>query len=217
MLLIKPRIEFLDMNQKGLKLIEQAGRTCYKSEEKITETSHIDFVRKLKKAGHHAMLEFGWLCYRIVCDRGVTHEIVRHRLFSYAQESTRYCNYKGGLTFIIPPWTTFPEGEYEDWIRGFGFEEQTNEAIEWHNAMIEASKYYSVLIDKGWSPQQARSVLPNSIKTEIVIGGNLREWMHFFDLRRAKAAHPQMREVAELLYSDVQARIPVLFENEKVI
>ena len=102
--LVKPSIEFLDMNSMGLELLEKAGRTCYKSEGKIGEGTAKPFIEKLMKRGHHAMLEFGWMCYKVVCDRGVTHEIVRHRLFSYAQESTRYVNYKEGVEVILPCW-----------------------------------------------------------------------------------------------------------------
>lgn len=114
MRLIKPSVEFLDMTKNPLQVIERAGRTCYKSEDRITPGSAEVFVRKLLSRGHLAMIEHAWMSYRVVCDRGVTHEIVRHRLFSYAQESTRYCDYSGGVTFVIPSWLDLPEGEYED-------------------------------------------------------------------------------------------------------
>ena len=108
MKLVKPSIEFLWMTDEPLftlrfRTIEQAGRTCYKSEDKITNDSAEHFVRRIMKMSHLAMIEHASASYRVICDRGVTHEIVRHRLFSYAQESTRYCNYKSGVTFIIPP------------------------------------------------------------------------------------------------------------------
>ncbi|GAG38160.1 unnamed protein product, partial [marine sediment metagenome] len=112
MKLVKPSIKFLDMTDEPLEAIERAGRTCYKSEDKITRFSAEKFVKKLINSGHLAMIEHAWMSYRIVCDCGVTHEIVRHRLFSYAQESTRYCNYKGGVSFVIPPWFNIPVSEY---------------------------------------------------------------------------------------------------------
>jgi thymidylate synthase (FAD) len=211
MKLIKPSIEFLDMNSQGLKLVELAGRTCYKSEDKITSESHLAFTKMLKNHGHHAMLEFGWLCYKVVCDRGITHEIVRHRLFSYAQESTRYCNYKSGVTFIIPCWfsSKFKEGVYsKDDLAGLYSGEDY-----WVESMLDAEWRYMTMLKNGWTPQQARSILPNSLKTEIVIGGNFREWMHFFALRTAKTAHPQMQEVANMILADAQQRVPVIFER----
>ncbi len=171
------------------------------------------------------MIEHASASYRVVCDRGVTHEIVRHRLFSFAQESTRYCNYKGGVTFIIPCWFDMLEpGNY--------FEEKysTNALGCWMNSLAEAENAYLQLLEYKWTPQQARAVLPNSLKTEIVITGNLREWRHFFSLRctpkkvpedkkingiyyGAGAPHPQMQEVANMLLKSIREEIPVLFDE----
>ena len=157
------------------------------------------------------MLEFADMTMRFVCDRGVSHEIVRHRLFSYAQESTRYCNYKGGVAFIIPCWVDLPEGEYViqntvptgDYAKDY-----------WLTSMSLAETTYIGLIEHAnWKPQQARSVLPNSLKTEIVVKGNLREWMHFFKLRTHKKAHPQMQEVANVALEIARENVPVIFED----
>ena len=198
------------MTENPLQTIEKAGRTCYKSEDKITSKSAASFVHMLIKRGHLAMIEHASMSYRVICDRGVTHEIVRHRLFSYAQESTRYCNYKGGVTFIIPCWfPDFEEGNYDRlqvrstiWQREIGMWLSMLEQDEW---------VYRQLLEGGWSPQQARGVLPNALKTEIVITGNLREWLHFFTLRTAKAAHPQMQEIANMLLIDARSRIEFIF------
>jgi thymidylate synthase (FAD) len=213
MRLVKPSIEFLWATPNPLAVIEQAGRTCYKSEDKINATSSKVFAEKLLKLKHEAVIEHASASYRVVCDRGVTHEIVRHRLFSYAQESTRYCNYKGGVTFIIPEWMYGDEcPPAGNWNKEHGYD-GPDAFVTWMVAMQLAEQQYLTLLDSGWSPQQARSVLPNSLKTEIVITGNLREWRHFFMLRTASAAHPQMREVANMLLNDIAGRIPVIFDE----
>jgi thymidylate synthase (FAD) len=185
------------MTDNPLQAIERAGRTCYKSEDKITDTSAPEFVRMLLKRGHEAVIEHASMSYCVICDRGVTHEIVRHRLFSYAQESTRYCNYgKAGEIQVIQP----PELQ-STWLSN------------WSEAVRAAEFCYLSMVAKGISPQIARSVLPNCLKTEIVITGNLREWRHFFKLRTAKTAHPQMQEVACLLLKDAQSKVSVVFDE----
>ena len=220
MQLVKPAIERRWITSEPLKTIESAGRTCYRSETKITEHSAEEFVRRLIKRRHFAMLEHASASYKVVCDRGVTHEIVRHRLFSYAQESTRYCNYKGGVTFVIPCWLDFPpttagheayldaENQYQGWISPL-----VGGELCWMQHMLACEETYIIMAASGWTPQQARSVLPNSLKTEIVITGNLREWRHFFHLRCAKAAHPQMQEVANMLLEDIKKDVSVIFEG----
>ena len=188
-----------------LQRIEYAGRTCYKSEDKITDDSAKKFVENLIKRGHEAMLEHSSLSVKFICDRGVSHELVRHRLASFAQESTRYCNYskdKFGkeLTFIKPKF----------------FEEGTDSYKYWENAMADAENYYFSMLDFGCTPQEARSVLPNSIKTEIVMTANYREWRHFFWLRAAHKtgpAHPQMEELTVPLLYEVSGLIPVVFDD----
>jgi len=228
MILTKPSIEFLDSNSKGLALIEQAGRTCYQSQPTIPGStgSATKFTQMLLDKGHHAMIEFGWLCYRIICDRGVTHELVRHRLVSWAQESTRWCNYKGGVTFIIPPWVDIPERfiDTDTWFdneenyldaadRTGDIEYFEHENLIWLRAMQEAEEHYQHLMGYGSTPQKARSVLPNSLKTQICMAANIREWRHFFLLRTHKDAHPQMREVANMLLVDARERYPVVFDD----
>jgi len=213
MRLIKPSIEFLNMTPDPLQAIEIAGRTCYKSEDKITEGSAVAFTRKIMKNGYLAMIEHAWASYRVICDRGVSHEIVRHRLFSYAQESTRYCNYRGGATFIIPPWLASQIKEIQNVDFNTAFDTEGNGVARyWGCQMLEAEKAYKTLILKAnWTPQQARSVLPNALKTELVITGNLHEWLHFFKLRTTKNVHPQMQEIANMLLVDIQQRIPIIF------
>jgi thymidylate synthase (FAD) len=212
--LIKPSIEFLWMTSNPLETIEQAGRTCYKSEDKIDEGSAKKFVQKLISNGHFAMIEHASASYRVICDRGCTHEIVRHRLFSYAQESTRYCNYsKRPIQFIIPCWfqSEWTEVEFHDIFYNPKIQSPKESAeFQWLIHMQICANAYNQLLENGWVPQQARSVLPNSLKTEIVITGNFREWLHFFKLRCAKTAHPQMQEIANMIRDDFKMRVPDL-------
>ena len=185
-----------------LKRIEKAGRTCYKSEDRITEESATAFVRTLIERGHESVLEHESITVRFVCDRGVSHEIVRHRIASFSQESTRYCNYSNDrfgyeITFIKP----------------YFLKEGTVAYALWSTAMHLANIMYSDMLSEGCTPQEARSVLPNSTKTEVVMTANLREWRHFLKLRTAKAAHPQMRELTVPLLRELQERIPVVFDD----
>lgn len=274
MRLIKPSFEILEQEpgiQGIYKQIERAGRTCYKSEDRITEDSAEKFVNMIKDRQHTAMLEHGtvyletenprvyykyvnkqyskvniikytktgsdiitpqnplyerghvttnyrvlyennwlddlkYLCeptehhekritVKFICDRGVSHEFVRHRVFSFAQESTRYCNYSkdkfgNELTFIIPCWTNLGEGSYND------ISDLIHTDAVFINSICDAEDYYLGLLNEGWTPQQARAVLPNALKTELVMTGFISDWEHFFDLRCDKAAHPQARELA---------------------
>jgi thymidylate synthase (FAD) len=211
MILLKQSWQFLTIpdGDSVLSLIERAGRTCYKSENKMTPDSAKTFVKRILSSGHHSVIEHPSVTVRIITDRGVTHEIVRHRLASYSQESTRYCNYKGGVTFILPAWTEIPPGEYA--YDSWGQLSQTE--FVWFWSMLDCEKSYKNLLEKGWHPQQARSVLPNSLKTEIVMTANAREWRHFFTLRCNKAAHPQMRDLALDMLKGFKAEIPVLFDD----
>ena len=219
MRLVKPFIEFLNMTPEPLKIIERTGRVCYKSEDNITNDSCFDFVRMLIDRKHYAMLEHAGASYKVICNRGVTHEIVRHRLFSYAQESTRYCNYKGGVTYIIPPWLNLEEGGYIIIDMSIYYKDEVEiqpmlDVKNWLSLLFEAGCVYNNLITHAaWTPQQARGVLPNALKTEIVITGNLREWLHFFELRCAPTAHPQMQEVANMILQDIRNRISVIFDK----
>lgn len=185
-----------------MRALEEAGRTCYKSEDKITDDSAEAFVRKIIRLRHGSVLEHEKLTARIICDRGVSHELVRHRIASYSQESTRYCDYGkngfGGEITVIQP-CFLSEGS-PAWRT-------------WECAMYEAECGYFGMLNDGCTPQEARSVLPNSLKTEVVMTANLREWRHFFKLRCAPAAHPQMREVAKMLLEEARAALPVVFED----
>ena len=219
MKLIKPYYEILNENDliRATKEIELAARTCKKSEKYINETSNERFCKMMIEEGHDAMLEFGpSITVKFICDRGVSHELVRHRLCSFAQESTRYCNYSkdkfdNQLTFIIPEWIkTIEEGEY----RSKSVQSHLNESENiWWNHMIVAESGYNLLIEKGWQPQQARSILPNSLKTEIVVKANIREWRHIFVQRTSKKAHPQMRELMIPLLQHFQKFCPLLFND----
>ena len=185
-----------------LSRIEAAGRVCYKSESKITDDSAAAFVRRIIRSGHEAVLEHCNISLKFVCDRGVSHEIVRHRLASYCQESTRYCNYSKGdfggeITVIKPCYLDSETAAYSVWL----------------TACAAAEVAYFKLLDWGNTPQEARAVLPNSLKTEVVMTANLREWRHFFRLRCSHAAHPQMREVATQALALLHGLVPIVFDD----
>lgn len=188
--------------QEILKKIERCGRVCYKSEGKIAEGSAEKFVANIIKRGHEAVLEHASITVKFVVDRGVSHEIVRHRLASYCQESTRYCNYSkedfgSEITFIIPHYLSYGSEAWKTW----------------KETMKVCEDAYFKLLDIGLSPQEARAVLPNSLKTEVVMTANLREWRTFFKLRTANAAHPQMREVTRPLLDELKTLIPGVFDD----
>lgn len=215
MKVIKPYYEILTpITGDELKRIEIAGRTCYKSEDKITDDSAAKFVRGLIKGGHEAMLEHSQLSVRFIVDRGVSHELVRHRIASFAQESTRYCNYSkdkfdGGLTFIKPCF-------WSDALQENGVFCKDKMYDAWLSQMAYAEDSYMTLIELGAKPEEARTVLPNSLKTEVVMTANYREWRNFFKLRAARftgPAHPQMEEIAVPLLCELNSKIPVVFED----
>jgi len=183
-------------------MIELAGRTCYKSEDKIERNSANKFCRKLIKRGHEAMIEHGNITVRFITDRGVTHELVRHRVASFAQESTRYVKYDGDTEFIRPVF---------DW--GISSPAMSLKWNIWFNSMAGSEINYKDMIKEGCSPQEARSVLPNSLKTEIVVTANIREWRHILTLRTAKAAHPQIRKLMLPLLAELNDLVPCLFED----
>ena len=271
MKLIKPNVEIIRQEKYDLlhvfKFIELAGRTCYKSENKITEDSASEFVNRMVKSGHGAMLEHGtvyltipisdisdpiiykyilnpyskvfidftnsyittnyrvlvennWLydlkyisepylfhakrtTVKFICDRGVSHEFVRHRVFSFAQESTRYCNYtkdkfNNELTFIIPCWIKdLEEGNYHNHWQYHRFKNDSSK--KWFCVCLDAERIYTDLINDGWKPQEARTILPNFLKTELVMTGFDSDWQNFFKLRCAPNAHPQAKELADML------------------
>ena len=204
MRVISPSFEIINRpdGQEVLKHLELCGRVCYKSESGIGEGSAERLVRHMLSRGHESPIEHYSVSVRVICDRGVSHEWVRHRLASYSQESTRYCNYSqdkfgNELTFIKPYFAEPHMALYSTWVI----------------AMAEAEKAYFDLLDFGAKPEDARSVLPNSIKTEFICTMNLREWRHFFRLRCAPAAHPAMREISIPLLAEFREMLPVVFED----
>ena len=285
MKLIESSVQIIE-EKDPYKMIELAGRTCYKSEDKITENSAKEFVDRMIKLGHGAMLEHGTIYLKIdktedghlpparlywsdgnhkkytkvrkhgnsiyvttnlrvivennrlddlqyqveptehhekritakfICDRGVSHEFVRHRVFSFAQESTRYCDYSkdkfgNDITYIIPSWLDLPEGKYSNWDNDWcdvselkllypEVDNLSDPANCFLQSIKNAEYYYFMLINRGWKPQQARQVLPNATKTELVMTGFESDWDHFFELRCSGAAHPDAKKLADELKS----------------
>ena len=245
MKIIKPSYEIMDdispFGIHELEKIEKCARVCYKSEDKILDQAESakKLIKNLIKNGHEAMLEHSCLTVKFICDRGVSHELVRHRMASFAQESTRWCNYSqdkfGNEITVIEP-VEF-EGLDDAWkedvskslycaISGCEDENVIKDYInaptryqiyaQWYVSLFEAGDSYAVMLDKGVTPQMARSVLPNSLKTEIVVTANYREWRHIFQLRTAKDAHPEMRRLMVPLLKDLKERIPVIFDDIEV-
>ena len=203
MKIIKPYAEICDPIDgfEILQKIERCGRVCYKSEGKITGDSAEKFVRNIINRGHESVLEHVSITLKFVVDRGVSHEIVRHRMASYSQESTRYCNYSkndfGSEITVIMPY----------------FFEDSVAFVTWKDAMWQCENAYFKLLDIGVTPEEARTVLPQSLKTEVVVTMNLRELRHFLKLRTASATHPQMREVARPLLDKLKGLVPVVFDD----
>lgn len=181
-----------------LSLINIAGRTCYKSDFNNDIKAQEKFVKSLINSGHESVIEHANLSFKVICDRGVSHKIVRHRLFSFSQESSRYCNYSkekfGKEISVINPMLDKGTKAYEIWERG----------------IKESEKAYFDLLNAGEKTDVARSVLPNALKTELVITGNIREWRHFLKLRTARDAHPQIRQIANMIFSIISFNYPVL-------
>ena len=214
MRIVEPKYEILtDISEGGIKelqQIERVARVCYKSEDKITPDgeSAKKLVGFLVKQGHEAMLEHSQLSVLFTCDRGVANELVRHRIASFAQESTRYCNYAGEkfggeLSFIIPHYL----------FDSTGSEKSRRMYAQWESSCKDDENYYMHLIDLGMRPEQASCVLPLCLKTEIVVTANYREWRNIFKLRTPVVAHPQMRELMCPLLKELQSKIPVVFDD----
>lgn len=211
MKIVKQSFEILSEfdRTKALKTIELAARTCYKSECNITEDSASDFVRKIAQVRkHESCIEHYSVTVKFICDRGISHELVRHRLASFSQESTRYCNYSkdkfNNEITIICPEEIFKEKDSNNDLNSFD---------TWFDAMHQCELSYINLLKLNISPQIARSVLPNALKTEIVITANLREWKHIFKMRTAKAAHPQMRELMIPLFNVFKNTLPEIYDD----
>ena len=190
--------EWIQRPTLPLELIELAGRTCYKSEKEINAESARKFVKTLIDKGHESVIEHISVSVKFITNRGVSHELVRHRLASYSQESTRYVKYCGDMEFIIPVW-------FCDW--------SPDERELWKKNMEQSETACLKLLYYGSRPEQAREVLPNSLKTEIVMTANLREWRHVFQLRCSKAAHPQMRALMLSCLEGFASSIPVIFDD----
>ena len=207
MKIIEPTVELVqDLNAAEImKHIERAGRVCYKSESNISDTSAEKFISNIIKSGHESVIEHVSITFKIICDRGISHEIVRHRLASYSQESSRYCDYSGDkfggeLTFIKPCFWAEDDENFLLW-------KQTMEILE---------KNYLQMRRNGARPEQARAILPNSLKTELFMTANLREWRHFLKLRTSKRAHPQMRQIALKIFEILNEKLPVIFSDIEV-
>lgn len=203
MKIVKPSATLLYLTKDAEKLIERAGRVCYKSECKITEESSGDFIRRIIDSNHYSVIEHASATFLFVTDRGVSHEMVRHRIASFSQESTRYCNYSKGrwggeLQFILPPLGN----------------DTSVDLVKKRLTEIE-STYKSLIEHYGKTPQIARAILPNCLKTEIVVTANLREWRHIFQLRLSKAAHPQIRQVMSIAAEILLRKCPNVFYDMK--
>jgi thymidylate synthase (FAD) len=180
------------------KLIETAGRLAYRSGSLVTDDSYKQFVKKMVDLGHLAVIEFGNMIVRFVTSRGVTHELVRQRLCSLVQESTRYVNYAGGAEFVEP-------STFNSWTPA--------DQSYWRITMGSCEGTYRSMVENGLKPQQARAVLPNDLKTEIVVKANFREWRHIFQLRAvSKAAHPDIRALLIPLYRECRRAVPEIFD-----
>jgi len=204
--IIEPSVELAqDLNAAEImKHIERAGRVCYKSESNISDTSAEKFIANIIKSGHESVIEHVSITFKIICDRGILAEITRHRLASYSVESSRYCDYSadkfgGELTFIKPCYWNDNDENYLLWL-------ETMQTLE---------KNYLAMRKAGARPEQARAILPNSLKTEIFMTANLREWRHFLKLRTSKRAHPQMRQIALKIFEILNANLPVIFSDIK--
>jgi len=198
MKIIKPSVSLEFITPDAMQLIEKIGRTCYKSEDRITPKSAEKFVKMILERGHKSVVEHAHASFRVICDRGVSHEFVRHRIFSYSQESTRYCNYSkekfnNEISVIEPPGLT------------------DSQHVCWACAVLACENEYIHLIEKGAKPEIARSVLPTCLKTELVGTANFREWLYFLEMRASAKAHPQMREIAYNIGVILHTQYPVIF------
>ena len=196
MKLIEQSYEILAFPPDALHLIELAGRTCYQSEPKGEPGP---FVRMIRDRGHHSVLEHANVTVRITTNRAITHELVRHRICSFSQESTRYVRYNGDMEFIRPVWWDTCVSEQK--------------RILFCSACTESERIYQRLLLNGCRPEEARDVLPNALATRIVMTANMREWMHVFQLRTSKAAHPQIRELMLAIQVDFAERWPAIFDE----
>jgi thymidylate synthase (FAD) len=207
MKIIDPTFEYISAPTRveAYEIIATAMRNCYRAELNAMPATDEKMVEKAMKERHLSLLEFVDVSVNITCDRGVTHELVRHRLCSFAQESTRYCNYSGEkfgreLTFVYP-WWTCNAGALD-----------TKKYAIWEDAMRTAEARYMQMLDEGGSAQEARSVLPNSLAAKIAVKANLREWIHIFRMRCDTPAHPDMRVTMMPILISMLDLYPVVFQ-----
>lgn len=231
MRIIKPYYEIRKLHQEDIQAIEEAARTCYKSENVMKEGSADKIIQLLLDNGHESAIEHAGMSVKFIIDRGISHELVRHRLASYSQESTRYCNYSknkfGNEITVIEP-CFYSERNEKDIVRIIRREHPflllaepdcsdiTKRYTLWYNECQRAEDTYFKLLECGATPQEARDVLPTSLKTEVYMTANFREWRQIFKLRTAPDAHPQIREVMIPLLKEMQERIPILFSDISV-
>lgn len=212
MILTKQKIIIEQMTpmQEAYSLLERIGRVCYKSEDRITNDSAAKFIKSIVARNHLSVIEHCVVTIRFIVNRGVSHELVRHRIASFSQESTRFCNYnkQNHLKFIIPHWLDVKEGifSYNDLVPG----SQNPEQIFLYSLLM-AEETYNALIVSGKKPEDARDVLPIGVKTELVMTANLREWLLICNLRTAKTAHPNMRQVMSMVLNTLQLKYPEIF------
>lgn len=197
-------------------IIEKAGRTCYKSENKITVDSANKFCEMIQTRNHMSVLEHCSATFRIITSRDILQEIVRHRIASYSVESSRYCCYspdKKGMQFILPYWVS------EEDVKNWDSPKTTllnKGSLEFLLTCKVAEQNYNFLIEEGFTPQQARSILPGCLKTEIVMTANFREWLHFLELRTSNAAHPDMQIIAKMIGNELYKINPIIFKKYKI-
>ncbi len=228
MLLIKPyiKVESCIDSDYILNQLELFGRICYKSEDRITNDSSKKFIKSIIERGHTSVLEHISISVRMICNRAISHEWVRHRLMdeneipvwechtAISQESSRYCNYKDKMTFIIPNWTeNIKEGEQLMPLHQHDIYNLNKSEIIWLNTIHQAELGYLQLLSEGKKPEEARGVLPFDLKTEFIMTCNLTEWRHILKLRTSKKSHPQMREVAEMILKEFKKNIPIIFDD----
>lgn len=197
MRIVQQSVKLLSITPNAEKLIERSARTCYQSFDKMDKSSYQKLIRYLISVGHESVLEHAVATFRIITNRGISHEIVRHRLASYSQESTRYCAYKNDIEVIVP----------------HGLDEDS--FLLWKELMLKIEETYHKLLSNGISPQNARDVLPTCLKTELIMTANFREWRHIIKLRTSKQAHPQIRELCSMILDELYSRCPIIFEDLK--
>jgi len=225
MKVIKPSYEIRKLDLDDISIIEEAARICYKSESAIKEGSAEKIIALLMDRGHESAIEHSRITVKFIVDRGVSHEMVRHRLASYSQESTRFCNYSqdkfGNEITVIEP-CFYKERNEQDIHHSDDHpflqansdsSDITKRYVLWYNSCLIAESRYFQLLEIGATPQEARAVLPNSLKTEIYVTANFREWRNILKLRTAKDAHPQIREVMIPLLRELQQKVPVIFND----